>query len=84
MIDLIRETREQELEPTRQEIAEMELEEIENAVNYFLYAKENGWNRITKQQENLIEMWKENPYFKELISEDRDFCEEDDPAWIEF
>lgn len=84
MMDLIRETRELEIEPTRQEIAEMELEEIENAVSYFLYAKENGWDRITEQQKTLIEMWKENPYFKELISEDRDFYEEDDPAWIEF
>lgn len=49
------------------EIVMMRNEQIEQAVEYFLYAIAQGWDKLTDEEEQMIHTYKDDPYFEELI-----------------
>lgn len=69
LIDYQREERERWNEPTEEELVMMRNEEIEQAVEYFLYAIAQGWDKLTAEEEQMIHTYKDDPYFEELIRE---------------
>ena len=55
--------------------AKQQKEEIERSIEYYLIGLENGWETLTTEQKSIVEKWKRNHKFKELVKQHQETLE---------